>query len=485
MANGLVGFGVPRRTSPLRGVQIEPNQDMRGMLLQGINTAAQTVIGLSQKHEERKAQDQRQKQAADLGKIQAVAGLLSKKLPADMKVKLWNTTLRPAFNALNTAPGSQVDDDALLPELTEWPDALDGFMKRAQALMTDKDLTVDQKLEAMRSLQVEAGTDANLAPMIEGFKERRAEQHAADVLRARELLGVVVGGQEPITAAVATEWAQLRARNPKAIAEAAKQVDEQGAIPQVGAPPRVAMGGQPAPPAQQMFSVRTPDGRELGPFPAEEAARVAVDTGGTASSHPVTEIAPEPTGPHPLAAPAAAPVAATPPAAAPATPEEHIADLDAKLRDLRTQQGRTRRVGDPKPADLNQRINQFQEERTRWIKERDQQGGDLTAGVRTWLRSKNVDPRKATGDQIADAIKETEGEPALALRIVREITFRRQNKNKTSDPDLAGLDQAELEKKFMSLSMLEQLLGAVSGQGGGQGGGGAPLRFDPNTQRIQ
>lgn len=235
MANG---FGVPLRTPPLRGLTVQPSPDRVGPLLQGLFGFAEAAEQRTERQATQRREDARTKQTLALGRMsQAVKLLENKNLPSTMKVQIWNETLAPAFDALKSGPGSAVGPS--LGRLTEWPNAMDPFMKRARVIIDDKKLGAEDTLKALSALQVEAGDDIDLAPLIERGKERQTRDFEQDVHRAEVLLGAdgVVTDEE------SDEWSAILARNPSAPGEAASRIEKRGLLPTVGAAPRVAMGG--------------------------------------------------------------------------------------------------------------------------------------------------------------------------------------------------------------------------------------------------
>ena len=200
-----------------------PYQQIYGGLARGLLSGVRTGLELKEHARLEKADARRAQQqdfAQSLGQLQATVALLEKPyVPPDYKLLLWNRDVMPTLNRLRTGPGTAVDDSALLGTLDEWPDALDGFMKRAGKIFADMgkgDITYHQGLDMLSMLQTEAGRNFDLAPLLQRGRERQTaqmKQHVFDAYRILE--DGIQPGEEPLLN-------EIDRMSPGAIAQAAE-----------------------------------------------------------------------------------------------------------------------------------------------------------------------------------------------------------------------------------------------------------------------
>ena len=200
-------------------------QGILGGLTRGTEAGARIGLGIRESGRRDEAEERRGKQQEltnSLGRLNIGLKLLdNKNLPASMKLDIWNNTIVPEFSKLQSQPGSKVDEGGGLGKLEEFPDALRDTIKSAVKIVDDKKLSPTQKLDALSALQVEAGKDVNLAPMIERQKAAFTKKKSAATLELQQIL------EDGIQPKEAERYTTLSRQFPSAAITAAKNIDAQ------------------------------------------------------------------------------------------------------------------------------------------------------------------------------------------------------------------------------------------------------------------
>lgn len=175
--------------------------------------------------ERQKRLDAQQEQNAALGRLNtAFSAIGNKNIPNNMKVDIWNSGIVPAWNKIYGSSHTGDENDVILPELNEWHDSLNDYVKKAQGILSDKKMNLQQKSSAMSALVIEAGSnDVNIAPIAQQLKQMRVDEVNRATLRAKELMQRK--STDTLTDAEVTEFAQIRAQFPKAVIDAAGLID--------------------------------------------------------------------------------------------------------------------------------------------------------------------------------------------------------------------------------------------------------------------